>query len=462
MEDDEYLAILNVMDDLGATMTSRAAASQQASLSSLSSDLLMQVTHFLSIEELCVFDTAINNKLLRAKYLSGLRNDTFLYPGAADPYLDPEADWEDEKCSAWQEAYVQWLTMRRVFVNSILLNDQTTAAVLLLYDTMNMIQPGLVSLIIHRDADFPMDIALRNVKTLRKLELRNYGNDWEVRDASRYRALRKCMASVREWGSKGGSLEVLVLTECDFGDQAVDFGCLSLTELTIKDYHNPTNLQEQQLLWGILHTCKNLKRFKNFSRLTYHVPNGQDLGMLARFCPDLEHLHIETRREGEVDAAILCGIIAKCKLQHLIVDTMDATDDIVIVAIAANLVSLQTLTITKPMLQDMNILGLLSHGCPQLQELRIIQENGNGSLTEAELLYLVKHAKNLQLLTIVQRHERGDLDYLRHCHYTPQDLLNLGVEDAEAFVSKQQSSWERLDKLRAAAEKVGNMYIHIQ
>jgi hypothetical protein len=118
-----------------------------ASLLSLSSDLLMRVAHWLELDELCVFDTAISEQLLRVKYLSGLRNDTFLYAGTM-----PSPTWE--YTSAWQQDYAQWLTMRRVFVNSLYLNEQTNPAVMILSNTMNRVNPGLISLSIDGDIDF--------------------------------------------------------------------------------------------------------------------------------------------------------------------------------------------------------------------------------------------------------------------------------------------------------------------
>ncbi|KAJ1418023.1 hypothetical protein B484DRAFT_421870 [Ochromonadaceae sp. CCMP2298] len=60
----------------------------EASLSSLSSDLLMSVSQYLLIEELGLFDKAINNKELRTKFLIGVSNDTYHFPGTYQEY-----DW---------------------------------------------------------------------------------------------------------------------------------------------------------------------------------------------------------------------------------------------------------------------------------------------------------------------------------------------------------------------------------
>ncbi|KAJ1411185.1 hypothetical protein B484DRAFT_402715 [Ochromonadaceae sp. CCMP2298] len=126
-------------------MASRAAASHvEASISSLSSDLLMRVANYLN-----------SNKQLRAKYLSGA--------------------YALRTTSEWQEGYARWLTMRHVFVNSISLNGQTTAATQMLYDVMNRVNPGLVSLTIDGKVDFPQDMAVRNNKSLHVLTLSKQG-----------------------------------------------------------------------------------------------------------------------------------------------------------------------------------------------------------------------------------------------------------------------------------------------
>jgi hypothetical protein len=434
-------------------MTSRAAAAAasqvEASLSSLSSELLTRVANWLSVNELCFFDTALTNKQLRAKYLSGMSSDTHLYPGPADRYHPPYN-------SAWQQKYVQWFTMRRVFVNSIFLNEHTTASILMFYDTMNRVKPGLISLTIHRGADFPMDIAVRNVKTLRKLELRNYGSE----------QLRKVMESVREWESMGGSLEELVLRGCDFSNMSANFGsCDPLLLLVISDCSSTLievpgeSLGCSCLLWGILPKCKNLKRFE----VTHHgIMSGskyalydQDLCLLARFCPDLEHLNINTLAD-EVQTTALLYVVCKCtKLQHLILNLWDPIVDCVLLAIATNLLSLRTLTISELKLQNLQTLRCLAHGCPQLRELSI----EIGDMHEAELLYLVEHAKNLHSLAILQLEQFDSWDSWGQSQiddYLPHELQRLGVDDTAAFKSEQRA---RLDSLRAAAQPPGEMGI---
>jgi hypothetical protein len=111
-------------------------------------------------------------------------------------------------------------------VNSIMLNEQTTAKALMLYDIMNRVNPSIESLTIAgKVALFPKDIAVRSAKNLHTLAFYRQGTE----------QLRKLMISVREWGSMGGSLHKLTLKRCAFGDEAVDFGssCDALTELSI-------------------------------------------------------------------------------------------------------------------------------------------------------------------------------------------------------------------------------------
>jgi hypothetical protein len=208
--------VLDVLDD----------EASQLSLSSLSSDLLIRVANYLSVKEICIFDTATASKQLRANFLSALSSDTYIYPTYLDPgapkrYRYPPGDADSRRISEWQQLHAHWLRMRRVSVNSISLNEQTTAAALRDYETMNKISPGLVLITMHDDVDFPMDMAVaRNVETLHRIELTTYGSE----------QLRRVMASVREWESVGGSLQELVLHDCHFGGEEVDFGnCDSLT-----------------------------------------------------------------------------------------------------------------------------------------------------------------------------------------------------------------------------------------
>mmetsp|Transcript_29567 Transcript_29567/g.63681 ORF Transcript_29567/g.63681 Transcript_29567/m.63681 type:complete len:456 (+) Transcript_29567:117-1484(+) len=426
-------------------MASRAAVTShvEASLASLSSGLLMRVANYLGVNELCTFDTSVSAKQLRSKFLSGLFGDTFLYPGA-----DVE-----KKSSEWQEGYARWLTMRHVFVNSIVLNKRTTASVLVLYDTMNRVNPDLVSLTIHGDVTFPKDIAVRSAKTLHTLVLYNQGK-------SGIAQLRKLMGSVREWGSMGGSLQKLELTNCKFSNEAVDFGCCdALTELGIFKcssdlYTTPgDSLGCTRLLWGILHKCKNLKRFQFSAEEDTTQLNARDLCLLARFCPDLTSIHIQSHDDTFKEAAVR-GVAMKCtKLEELVLLADNTITDRTIEAIAANLVSLQKLDIQNLQLRNPRTFRVLAHGCPQLQVLRIHE----GNVTEAELLYLVQHATNLHTLKI---REWEHLDFRERWEESqpdpPHELLQMGIDDPEALLSSQR---DRLQVLRAATQQPGEMDI---
>ncbi|KAJ1442677.1 hypothetical protein B484DRAFT_441999 [Ochromonadaceae sp. CCMP2298] len=411
-------------------MASRASATShvEASLSSLSLDLLMRVANWLSVKELCVFDTAVSAKQLRSKFLSGLFGDTFLYPGA-------DGKW---KSSDWHEGYAQWLTLRRVVINSIDLNWNTTASALMLYDTMNRVNPGLKSLTFNGSVKFPKDMAGRNIKTLHIMKFTSQGAE----------QLRKLMGSVREWGSMGGSLQEMSLEVCEFGKQTVDFGN-SLVDLDI--YGSSSDLCTElgdslgctHLLWGILHKCKNLKRFKfGYSdRL-----NDRDLCLLARFCPDLTSIHIEPHDDAFNEAA-LRGVAMKCtKLEELVLLANNTITDRTIEAIAANLVSLRILVIRKLQLSNPRVLRGLAEGCRQLQDLCIYE--GNAHVTEAELLFLVTHAKKLHTLTIWKWEH---LDFRERWEESqpdpPHELLQMGIDDPEALLSSQRN---RLQSIRAA------------
>ncbi|KAJ1424847.1 hypothetical protein B484DRAFT_398151 [Ochromonadaceae sp. CCMP2298] len=360
---------------------------------SLSSDLLMRVANYLSVKELCVFDIASeNNKQLRAKYLSGLISDDFLYAGAD----------VDNKTAEWQERYAQWLTMRHVFVKSITLNARTTAKALWLYDTMNRVNSGLVCLTIDGKVEmgFPKDMAVRN-KTLHKLIIKNQG---ESGSASGTASLRKLMGSVCEWGSVGGSLQVLELRSCRFGNETVDFGGGdALTDLTIWDCHG--------------------------SRLSTTPGDSNGYSLL-------------------IEAALMCVAMKCTKLETLWLRTQIPYADRTIQTIATNSLSLRVLYIEVLQLHNPRTLRCLARGCPLLWYLEINQSN----VSEAELLYLVGHAKRLNTLTIGKW---GHLDFRERWDVLQPDnsaaeLVQLGMEDPEALLSSQR---DRLQVMSAATQQ---------
>jgi hypothetical protein len=225
-------------------MAAQAVAPATLELSCLSSDLLSKVSHFLNTIELRIFDTAINNRLLRSKFLFGVSNDTFLFPGRA--FTNENADL--------QQRYARWLLLRRVFLKSITLTRKSNAATLLHYD----IHSGLEKLTLNGKVNFPKDLAVRNAKTLHKLVLTGQGKD----------GLRSLLERIREWREAGGVLKELILNYCEFGDLAVDVGnCDSLTLLYIKNcrsnqYTAPGILQGcTRLIWDIVSKCTNLQNF---------------------------------------------------------------------------------------------------------------------------------------------------------------------------------------------------------
>jgi len=400
----------------------------------------MRVANWLSVKELCVLDTAVSAKQLRAKFLSGLFGDKFLYPGAGTYW----------KSSKWQEGNARWLTMRHVFVNSLILDERTTATAMALYDTMNRLNPGLVSLNIKGNVAFPLDMAVRNNKTLHQIELSVHGTE----------QLRKLMGSVREWGSMGGSLQDLELDSCNFDDEAVDFGsCDALTTLQIRNCASDLctepgdSLGCTRLLWGILPKCANLKKFTFLhDRNKDCVLKDRDLCLLARFCPDLTSIHIQSHDDTFKEAAVR-GVAMKCtKLEELVLLADNTITDRTIEAIAANLVSLQKLDIQNLQLRNPRTFRVLAHGCPQLQVLRIHE----GNVTEAELLYLVQHATNLHTLKI---REWEHLDFretwgeVQPDALEGEDLLQLGIANPEALLSSQR---DRLQVLRAATRQQGD------
>ncbi|KAJ1429327.1 hypothetical protein B484DRAFT_61234 [Ochromonadaceae sp. CCMP2298] len=253
----------------------------------------------------------------------------------------------------------------------------------------------------------------------------------------------------------GGSLQKLELTNCDFGDEAVDFGCCdALTKLHVYDCSSDLSTTPSdslgctRLLWGILHKCKNLKRFQFSAEEDTTQLNARDLCLLARFCPDLALLWIYTLY-GTVDEIALVSVAMKCtKLQTLKLTVPTTITDRTIRAIAANLVSLQMLYIEDLQLHNPHTLRVLAVGCPQLQHLNIRK----GNVMEAELLYLVGNAKNLHTLTIGKW---GHLDFRERWEpqpddSAPQELLQLDMEDPEALLSSQR---DRLQVLSAATQQ---------
>jgi len=258
----------------------------------------------------------------------------------------------------------------------------------------------------------------------------------------------------------------LVLRKCDFGNEDVDFGdCDALDNLTIWSCSSTFSTTPgdsegcMRLLWGILPKAANLDRFVYYSSSSAGDPlNDRGLCLLARFCPHLKHLFIASHGDKFGDTA-LEGVIMTCtKLEtiHLLArpdagytDPTIAYTDRTIQTIAASLVSLQRLDIENLQLQNPRMLRGLVKGCPGLEELSIEKSN----VSEAELIYLVEHAPELQLLEIGKwdhldlRERWGEIQLLDS---TAEDLLRFGIDDPEALLSSQR---DRFQVLSAATQQ---------
>jgi hypothetical protein len=321
-------------------MAAPAVAPATLELSCLSSDLLSKVTHFLDTIELRFLDTAINNRQLRAKFLFGVANNTYLFKG---------------KDIRKEEEYVQWLLLRRVFLRSISLHEDTTASTLLLYEILNRAScAGLEELTLDGNVDFPKDLAVRSAKTLHTLVLKTQIVD----EGGRVQGVFK---NIREWRLAGGVLKRLTLDCCEFGDAVVDVGdCTTLTHLQIEgcvssQYTAPGVSQGcTHLIWDIVSKCVNLRNFQldSVNCPPIFEPDfclcDRDVSVLARFCPDLTHLCIYAEHKDCFAEKALIHLATKCtKIEHLCLFLKTQFTDATITAVAANLVSLSKLGLSR-------------------------------------------------------------------------------------------------------------------
>jgi hypothetical protein len=443
-------------------MAAQAVAPATLELSCLSSDLLSKVTHFLDTEELCAFDTAILNRQLRAKYLVGVSNDAFLFRG------------EDIDGAERQQIYARWLLLHRVFLKVIKLNSSTNATTLEFYDVINRNSAGLEELFLDGKVDFPKDLAVRNAKTLHSLMLTGQGKHGSWQEVGGNWQLRGLLKRIREWAEAGGVLKELHLRDCEFGDETVDVGsCDSLTYLCIENcrsnqYTAPGISQGcTRLVWDIVSKCTNLKTVHFESNVQRRIDfSDKDLSVLARFCPNLDYLFIDTPgSDSPTDKAIVC-LATKCtKLTQLCLYTKTALTDETILAVAANLVSLKVLGLANLQMQNPLTLRCLAHCCPQLSMLNLHK----GNVSEAELLYLVKHAKNLQKLGLERWGHLSFRDGVTTEHtlqeYDEQELSLVGAEEPARLLSSrlewlgrmavhtqlQPGEMDTLEKLKAAS-----------
>ncbi|KAJ1404294.1 hypothetical protein B484DRAFT_404833 [Ochromonadaceae sp. CCMP2298] len=178
----------------------------------------------------------------------------------------------------------------------------------------------------------------------------------------------------------------------------------------------------------------------------------RNLGVLARFCPNLAHLHIVAVHKRTLTERGLIHLATRCaKLKHLQLLVKTQFTDASIAAVAGSLVSLTVLGLGKLKLQNPRTLRCLVHCCPQLEILHLQHCNA----TEAELIYLVTQAKKLKTLEIRQWGQldffRGDgygTDFTLH-EYSPQDLPLFGAEEPARVLTRQ-------------LEWLGRMAVHTQ
>jgi hypothetical protein len=416
-------------------------------LSCLSSDLLAKVTHWLNAKELCAFDTAILNRQLRSKFLVGVSNDAFLFPGRKI------IDQSGER----QYMYVRWLLLRRVFLKTMTLYENTNATTVVLYDILNAANPGLETLTLDGKIDFPKDLAVRNAKTLHTLVLKNQG----VRDGGeqvRGKQVRGLLKKIREWTEAGGVLKNLSLEACEFGDEVVDVGnCDSLAHFHIQDctcnrYKAPgISLGCTRLIWDIISKGTNLTRFYFSSVESTTSVSDPDVNVLAKFCPKLEDVLIDQEHEASfTEKAIICLVRNCTKIKSLTLYSNTVLTDATVAAVAANLGSLKAFGVLDLQLQNPRTLRCLAHCCPQLRTFYLCK----GNVSETELLYFVKHAKNLQYLHL------GDFGHLEFrangTELTPHLLLYIS-QDLRMFDAKEP---ERLHS--SQVEWLGRMAVHMQ
>jgi hypothetical protein len=146
---------------------------------------------------------------------------------------------------------------------------------------------------------------------------------------------------------------------------------------------------------------------------------------------------INLLRDASVtEKAIICLVRNCTKIESLYLYIKTELTDATVAAVAANLGSLEKFGVWKLQLQNPRTLRCLAHCCPQLTHFYFY----NGTVTEAELLYLVKHAKNLKDLRIGRL---GHLEFRGHGteltpqQYIPQDLPMFEEGESARLLSSQ-------------------------
>jgi hypothetical protein len=427
------------------------ALNLEASLSSLSSELLMKVTQYLDLEELGRFDSAIKNKQLRTKFLVGVFSDTYLFPDIEYNYIAG---------SRWQQTFAQWLVLRRVFVRALRFDEETTDSARTLYDTINRLNPGLESLTILGKVDFPMDLAVRNRRTLSELVIRGQGNYCDVR------GMNKFLRSMRELKSKGVSWKKLTFCEYYFDHLVVDVFGDTVTELVIDQCHSgqyntpsvPTH-GCTHLVWDIIHKCPNLQHFACLNEEVEEDPSEEpgievtmsnaDIYALAKYCPNLETLNINSNATTITEKSVIYLAMKCTKLTELALYLKDGggLTDAAVIAVAANLAHLQELELGNLQLLNPTTLRCIVHHCPQLKVLSLHKSN----VPEAELVYIAQHAA-LDSLAISKQQQlqypgRWSASVEHHAYLLEHlQLPVLGMEDVELLEAAQPAWLQRMQR----------------
>jgi hypothetical protein len=256
---------------------------------------------------------------------------------------------------------VRWLLKRNVFLKSIFLNSVTNPITVELYGRL----PGVEVLVLDGCVDFLIDLAVRRAQTLHKLVLirqglQGYGHGrWHM---------QMLLMFIRRWRREGGVLKKLICTECQFYDISVDLGnCDSLTYVKITRCHSDRYTAAgvgqgyTRLMWNLVSKCTNLEGFEFTSREVNTVEfSDLDLSVLARFCLNLQYLYIQTAGSNNITEKAVIFLVHKCtKLTQLFLYIKTQMTDSLVVAVAANLVSLTDLGIETLQLHNPRMLRCL-------------------------------------------------------------------------------------------------------
>ncbi|KAJ1436671.1 hypothetical protein B484DRAFT_445511 [Ochromonadaceae sp. CCMP2298] len=279
--------------------------------------------------------------------------------------------------------------------------------------------------------------------------------------------MRGLFGSMRRLQTEGISLTKLTFNDCHFGDEVVDVGNDALSELTIDQccsgrYHTPgiSTFGCTHLVWDIVQKCPNLERFTCIDQQTFatmETGEGEydevaedailtgsevtmsdaDLCALAKFCPDLETLYINSYDTRITEKSIIYLAMRGTQLRELglYLKRDKALTDAAIIAIA-NMAHLKVLEVGTLELKNPLTLRCIAHQCPHLKSLSLHTSN----VTEAELVYFAQHgqldrlAVGKQQLNFPGKSIRTD-----HHSYRPGYLPVLDAGDIEALEAAQRT-----------------------